>query len=46
MPILNSVNLVNSKMEMLFKQGEVSSASIYKHHRGIHSLSPLTENLV
>jgi hypothetical protein len=46
MPILNAVNLVNSKMEMLSKQGEISSASIYKHHTGIHSPSPLTENLV
>jgi UDPglucose 6-dehydrogenase len=44
MPILSAVASVNSKMEVLAKQGEVPNGSIYRQHRGSDPPVVITEN--
>jgi len=44
MPILRAVASVNSKMEVLAKQGEVPDGSIYRQHRGSNPPVVITEN--
>jgi hypothetical protein len=44
MPILRAVASVNSKMEVLAKQGDVPDGSIYRQHRDSNPLIVITEN--